>query len=296
MPVPAETVQKKARILFRRSANIALVVVHAFLASCGAPSKKAGEVISLFKREPDKLQEVARGLCEQLANATEAPSLKSVKLSEQDCAAVGLRTQELTTASQLDFANIDEQRLRAGESAGSPGVLYVQTRGQVWLNQPMLALAQKLIRAIKDAQANGTSALLPNMNASAAESEVVKLDFREIQKTTLDETGKRLSAVVELNGRGAAQIHNVIVTEGRIFNDSIALEINTREDRAFEDSILQRLNAVVLIIPYGNDVYVDMVIDLRIHSLGIDRLMSDQISNALGTGVKAGLDALAKLE
>jgi len=172
----------------------------------------------------------------------------------------------------------------------------VQTRGQVWLNRPMLQVAQKLVSAARRAQETGDSVLLPNMNASAAESDVVHLSFKEIKKTEIDPTGKHISAVIELKGRGAVTIDNVIATEGRVFDESMAFEINTREDRPFEQSIFQRMNAVVLVIPDGNDVYVDMVLDLYIHSLGMDRLLTEQISQTLSTGVKATLEALTKLE
>ncbi|NBQ54176.1 MAG: hypothetical protein EBU49_11440 [Proteobacteria bacterium] len=86
------------------------------------------------------------------------------------------------------------------------------------------------------------------------------------------------------------------MTEGRIFNDSIALEVNTREDSPFEKSLLKRMNAVVLIIPFGEDVYVDMVVDLHINSFGADRLVAEQVTYALAVGIKAGLDALIKLD
>lgn len=288
------------RLVVRKIQWFALPVAVGLLAfGCGAPARKPSDVGDMFQREPQKLREVAAKLCDSLASATGAPSLRSVKLSASDCGAVDQKTQELSQTSELDFVKIDEKRLRSLESgpASDPtGVLFVQTRGQVWLNHSMLRLAQKLIGAIRDAEANGTSAILPNLNASAKDDSIVKLEFKELKKTTLDETATRLSSAVELNGRGAVTINNVITTEGRIFDDSIALEINTREDAPFEKSLLQRLNAVVLIIPYGNDVYVDMVIELRIHSLGVDKLVSEQVSAALSTGVKAGLDALIKLD
>ena len=253
----------------------------------------------MFLREPEKLREVAGRLCDALGASAEAPSLRSVKLSASDCRAVDQKPQDLSQTKELDFVKIDQKHMQVidGNRVSDPsGLLYVQTRGQVWLNRSMMHLAQKLIRAIRDAEANGTSAILPNLNASVRDSDVVHLEFKEIKKTTLDETGTRLSSAVELTGRGAVTINNVITTEGRIFDDSIALEINTREDAPFETSLLQRLNAVVMIIPYNNDVYVDMVIELRLHSLGVDKLVSEQVTSALSTGVKAGLDALIKLD
>lgn len=276
--------------------GFALLVVAAIPFGCGAPTKKASDVVGMFQREPQKLREVASGLCEQLANATEAPSLRSVKLTSAQCMAVDEKPQELSQSKELEFVKIDQKKLVSEQSNDPNPVLYVQTRGQVWLNHSMLGLTQKLIRAIRDAEANGTSAILPNMNASAAESDILRLAFTEIQKTTLDDSGTRLNSAIELNGRGAVTIQNVFVTEGRIFNDSIALEVNTREDSPFEKSLLKRMNAVVLIIPFGEDVYVDMVVDLHINSFGADRLVAEQVTYALAVGIKAGLDALIKLD
>ncbi len=277
----------------------AALLVLALPFGCGAPSRKPSDVGDMFLREPEKLREVAGRLCDALGASAEAPSLRSVKLSASDCRAVDQKPQDLSQTKELDFVKIDQKHMQVidGNRVSDPsGLLYVQTRGQVWLNRSMMHLAQKLIRAIRDAEANGTSAILPNLNASVRDSDVVHLEFKEIKKTTLDETGTRLSSAVELTGRGAVTINNVITTEGRIFDDSIALEINTREDAPFETSLLQRLNAVVMIIPYNNDVYVDMVIELRLHSLGVDKLVSEQVTSALSTGVKAGLDALIKLD
>lgn len=280
------------------AALFALIAV-ALPLGCGAPARKPSDVGDMFMREPAKLQEVATRLCDALAASTESPSLRSVKLSASNCRAVDQKTQELSKTKELDFVKIDQRRMQTieGNRASDPnGVLFVQTRGQVWLNHSMIRLAQKLVHAIRDAEENGTSAILPNLNASAREGDVVRLEFKELKKTTLDASGTRLSSAVELTGRGAVSLNNVITTEGRIFDDSIALEINTREDAPFETSLLQRLNAVVLIIPYGNDVYVDMVIELRLHSIGVDKLVSEQVTAALSTGVKAGLDALIKLD
>ncbi len=274
----------------------ALLVAVAIPFGCGAPTKKASDVVGMFQREPQKIREVASGLCEQLADATEAPSLRSVKLTLAQCMAVDEKPQELSQSKELEFVKIDQKRFVSEQSNDPNPVLYVQTRGQVWLNHSMLRLTQKLIRAIRDAEANGTSAILPNMNASAAESDILRLSFTEIQKTTLDDSGTRLNSSIELNGRGAVTIQNVFVTEGRIFNDSIALEVNTREDSPFEKSLLKRMNAVVLIIPFGDDVYVDMVVDLHINSFGADRLVAEQVTYALAVGIKAGLDALIKLD
>ena len=274
----------------------ALLVAVAVPFGCGAPTKKASDVVGMFQREPQKIREVASGLCQQLADATEAPSLRSVKLTLAQCMAVDEKPQELSQSKELEFVKIDQKKFVSEQSNDPNPVLYVQTRGQVWLNHSMLRLTQKLIRAIRDAEANGTSAILPNMNASAAESDILRLSFTEIQKTTLDDSGTRLNSSIELTGRGAVTIQNVFVTEGRIFNDSIALEVNTREDSPFEKSILKRMNAVVLIIPFGDDVYVDMVVDLHINSFGADRLVAEQVTYALAVGIKAGLDALIKLD
>ncbi len=270
-------------------------------ASCGAPTQRAGRVVNLFKPQPEKLREVAANLCSQLAAADSAPSLKRVKLSESDCGKVDINSRELTSSSALDFTNVEQKILQTGSAAGGatasgPGILYLQTRGQVWLNRPMLQLAQKLIAAARQAQESGGSSLLPNMNASASQNEIVKVSFKEIKKTQIDETGKHISAAVELTGKGVVSVNNVIATEGQVFDDSLAFEINSSEDRTFEKSIFQRMNAIVLVIPYGNDVYVDMVIDLYVHSLGADKLLTEQISQTLSTSIKASLDALGKLE
>ena len=280
----------------RKTSSIALLIAVAIPFGCGAPTKRPRDLIGMFKREPEKLRGIAASLCDQLAVATDGPSLRNVKLTADQCRAVGEKTQELSQARQLDFVKIDEKKLRSAQTNDPNAVLYIQTRGQVWLNHSMLKLAQKLIRAIRDAEANGTSAILPRMNASAAKGDIIKLDFKEIKKTSLDESATRLSSEVELNGRGVITINNMFKTEGRVFDDAIALEINTREDRPFETSLLQKMSAVVLIIPYGEDVYVDMVIDLHIYSLGVDRLVAEQFTAALGSGIKAGLDALIELD
>ena len=68
--------------------GFALLLAAAIPFGCGAPTKKASDVVGMFQREPQKLREVASGLCEQLADATEAPSLRSVKLTLAQCMAV----------------------------------------------------------------------------------------------------------------------------------------------------------------------------------------------------------------
>jgi hypothetical protein len=280
---------------------LAAALFAVILTACGAPSQRAGDVVHLFKPQTEKLREVAANLCSQLASSDSAPSLKKVKLTEGDCLKVDVNSRELTSAAALDFTNVEQKILQTGSAAGGstasgPGVLYLQTRGQVWLNRPMLQLAQRLVAAAREAQATGGSSLLPNMNTSAAQNDIVKVSFKEIKKTEIDATGKHITAAVELTGKGVVAVNNVITTEGHIFDDSLAFEINSREDRTFEQSIFQRMNAIVLVIPYGNDVYIDMVMDLYVHSLGADKLLTEQISQTLSTSIKASLDALRKLE
>ena len=126
----------------RKISSIALLIAVAIPFGCGAPTKRPRDLIGMFKREPEKLRGIAASLCDQLAVATDGPSLRNVKLTADQCRAVGEKTQELSQARQLDFVKIDEKKLRSAQTNDPNAVLYIQTRGQVWLNHSMLKLAQ----------------------------------------------------------------------------------------------------------------------------------------------------------
>jgi hypothetical protein len=56
------------------------------------------------------------------------------------------------------------------------------------------------------------------------------------------------------------------------------------------------VSVIALIKPYANDVYVDIVFDVNIHSIGFQDLLTDKISSALGSSMKSALDVLLKLK
>lgn len=277
----------------------------ALLTSCGAPTRRPSDVAGMFKRDTELLRDVAGRLCRDMAKSVEAPSLSVVRMSVAECAQVDENSQEFLRSDQLTFLQIKTDQLTPEPATdglsdnnfgdGSDRVLYVQTRGQLWLNKSMMQLAQKMMSAFSSAQDNGTSALLPAINAAAAADPFVKMSFRELAATTVDMDAKKFTSRIEVSGAGLAKTKNVLVSKGMILEEAIAVEIASDGSPTFEESLLNRMNAVVMIIPFGNDVYVDMTMDLRIHSLGVDRLLAEQLSASLGTSVRATLNAVMAL-
>lgn len=288
--------------------KIVILFVTAFLvSSCGAPTRRPADVAGMFKREAELLRDVAARLCRQLAASAEAPSLSTVKLTASQCAGVDEHSQEFSKGGQLKFVQIKTDQmildpdtpsnLNSDLAGGSPSerLLYVQTRGQLWLNKSMMQLAQKLMNNLGAPQTAGTSSLLQAINEAAATDPFVKMSFREVDAASVDIEAKKFTSRIEVSGSGLAKTRNVLVSKGMIYNDAIAVEIASEGAPSFEESLLNRMNAIVMIVPFGNDVYVDMTIDLRIHSLGVDRLVAEQLSASLGTSIRATLDAVMNL-
>jgi hypothetical protein len=101
---------------------------------------------------------------------------------------------------------------------------------------------------------------------------------------------------VNISASGLAKLNNDIEVAGRLLANSVAVNVNSTASADFKDSLVKDVNVTGIITPYAGDVYVDIVFEVNIHSIGLNNFLFDKINSALGSSMKTILDTLLKLE
>ncbi|MEN9836226.1 MAG: hypothetical protein RL011_2419 [Pseudomonadota bacterium] len=276
------------------------------LQGCGAPSKSASAVSSLFG-QPVTLQGTQAPLCEHLSERTEAPSAKDLTMQIKDCPKAGEGAQNYASLESFRFVNVDGSAISdSGAPSASqasvsnvrssepddPKVIYRAYRAQVWLNKSILDLAGVL-----------TSFLKNNKNAAAGEiklpesalDKVKNLATTKITLTkppALDTANLSFDASIELEMSGVVKVYQQIDISGKLFEKTFAVVARSTNGVPYAKSILHSVETVVLITPYAGDTYVDLFTSINIYDFGVSSIIDSQMESILGTILKSTLDSV----
>ena len=58
---------------------------------------------------------------------------------------------------------------------------------------------------------------------------------------------------------------------------------------------IQSFDVVFLVIPYANDVYLDMAVNLNIYNIGLNGPIDKNINSIFGTALKTLMDTIIKV-
>jgi len=270
-----------------RSLAILMPVLMAL--GCGAPTKSAGDVANLFTGSGDSLGDKMSLVCADLRNRDASPNLNGMTLPDEDCRAAGRAAQNYRELTTFKFANVSTQSL---EGARDEKTVKISTRGQVWLNKSLVGLAGAFAKSLQNNAGNSGAINLPG---SAFGGDLVKPTIELMEKISFNQAEKDFSGAMRFRLDGAITVDNEIKIGGKIFEDAIAARIDSTADREFKDSLLKNIQAVVVIVPYAGDVYVDFVLQLEVHSIGTDAVIAGALQEALSGGMKAMLDGMLNL-
>ena len=257
--------------------------------SCGAPTKSAGDVGSLFNGSGESLGSRMSSVCADLRSRSESPSLTDIKLSDDDCLAAGRAGQDYKSLTKFQFANVNTESI-----AGSKGEksVRINTRGQVWLNKSLIGLAGAFGKSLAKAGGSAGSVAVPG---STFGGDLVKPTIDVTEKIVFDQAAREFSGAVNFKLSGAITVDNEIKIGGKIFDDAVVARIDSTTDRDFKDSLLKSIKALVVIIPFAGDVYVDFILDIEVHSIGTDAVIAGALQEALSGGMKTMLDGMLTL-
>jgi hypothetical protein len=285
------------------------------LLSCGAPQKSADKTQSLFDSTPS-LQTIETSLCSSIATRTEAPTLKGLDFDLQNCQRAGLGAVDFAKIKSFVFVNVDGTATAPDSTSALPAYLAESTqtntdstlssavdeddipytnrqmRAQVWLNRPFLNMAGGLTDFIKVKQASdGGAVALPDQSKSAF-AEVSKTALVLTKAPTLNLDGFNFSMDLQLNVSGLVTVSQALKLDGKMVDNNFPLVIRSVKNAPYSNSLIRDMKIVMLIIPYANDVYVDIFTDLRVYNIGMQVVVDQQLNAFLGVTLKSMLDAL----
>jgi hypothetical protein len=269
--------------------------------NCGAPTKTAGEVAGIFDGNSQALGLKMAALCNKLQArpADQQPSLQNFKITNEDCLNAGSGLQNnVSGLKEVKFDKFKAQNVVISQSNPNEKVQNFDIRIQLWLNKSILGIVSKFSDILKQSSQNGTTnSILPASSNSgmAAGSELITSQITMVQPVKFDLERKEFSAVIDLKATGIANIEHRITAAGQLVDNAIALTIIS-DKQPYEKSLLNDIKIAAIIIPYANDIYIDVMIDANVHSIGVDGLVEDNLKKTISGLIKTGLDLLASTQ
>jgi hypothetical protein len=221
--------------------------------------------------------------------------MSKASLSEAECADAGKNADNYKAVKKaFQFEGLTNE---VNKLAGKD-VLHIRTRAKVWLNASILDLALKLTKALKARENGGEDIFAKPSKGGAGDGldNLLKVAVKEIKKIEFNQTDRSFGGKVNISASGLAKLNNDIEIGGQLLANSVALNVNSTASADFRDSLVKDVNVTGIITPYAGDVYVDIVFEINIHSIGLNNFLFDKINSALGSTLKTALDGLLKLE
>ena len=209
------------------------------------------------------------------------------------CAGAGLAAVDFDKISSFTFTDLPGQTV--AQQANSD-VFTKSIRTQLWLNRSIPDLLVVLADIMKqgDLLAAGEVKLPDSVTKDLAG--LLKPVVKITEKPTLNIDDLSFSLKLNVVTSGAVLIANDIALNGKVFNNGIAVTISTTKPYAtYDKSLLQSFDVVFLVIPYANDIYLDMAVNLSIYNIGLNGPIDKNINSIFGTALKTLMDTLIKV-
>lgn len=281
------------RLVFHKQ-SICLAVMVLIIPGCGAPTKSAGDVATIFSdgQTSLNLQDKISSICTILDSRSDHPKLDGLPVKMSGCRDAGRAAVNFKTAKAFQFLGADKQTKDTEEE------MYFDVRGQVWLNKTLLGMASALGGLMEKKSANGGAAdglvALPNDQAGAlgglATPKIVQ------RNTVIDKKNLSVSMEIDFQLKGAIEVELELAVEGRLIEDSFAVTVRTLNKPKFEKSFIKDVSVVAIVTPHAADMYMDVFISLTVYKIGlVDAVVKEQINTFLGSGLKTMIDTAMQL-
>lgn len=278
--------------------NICVILLFAIqlIAGCGARTKSAADVAGIFSGKTVSLGGLMLDVCQKIRSRSDLPNMSKASLSEAECADGGKGADQYKSVTdKFHFEGVERQVT----NQSGKDVLHIKTRAKVWLNHNILNLALKLTQAFekrKNGGADPFSKPAPTGGGGDKLANLLKTKVTELQKVEFNQAKKSFAGMINISGEGLVTINNDIAIVGQLFDDSVAVNIYSPAQVDFKKSLIRDVNAVAIVTPYDNDVYLDVTFEIDIHAIGLNHLLTSKIESALGSALKSILDSLLKID
>jgi hypothetical protein len=275
----------------RLGISVVALFLSALATSCGAPTKSAGEVASIFS-ESKSLETKLSSSCDTLRTRSVSPTTKDLTFNPS-CDAAGRDAVDLNKASQIYI--VGQKDINAN---GDKDKDYVDARlrTQLWLNKPLVGLAAiigKVMSENKDFKGGELKAKAPEKGPDLSGLIKTFIEIPEPPKLDLSTMSFGMKLKLKVGDPGDYWIDNEVVTSGIMLDDVLAVTVKSTEDKNYEQSLLRGFSAVAMIIPHANDVYVDVDLSIKFNKgTGLENAIKSMLPKILGSALKPALDSL----
>ena len=263
------------------------------IVGCGAPTKSPEEVAHIFNPggQNKDLSSRLNDICGTLSQRQAEPSIRGKFLRPSNCNDAGEIAQDLSSLKQFYFQGFDSSNLKA---EGDDEVLEITTRSQVWLNSSIIDMASSLGSVLGNK--DGDTGLLDfGGDDEGGISKLADAKIKFLEPFAFNKDDFSFNALLNLKLTGAVIADHDIAISGKLIDNVIAVTVKTTKDRVYDESVLKSADAVILVIPYAQDIYVDFFLDLKINSIGFDGLVKGQVESILSTSIKKFVDGIKSL-
>jgi hypothetical protein len=262
------------------------------LTACGAPLKESGDVPEIFEGDDRSLPAKLASLCALLGERVAAPRLADLTLKTDGCPDAGATALNLTEISRFAFTGLGD-----GEDgqADEDEVVHREVRTQVWLNRSLIGLASAVSAKMLTSQGAGAGALAFGGGGTGGLSGLVTPKIELLEPPAMDLETLTFSTKIHLTLTGIIATDNVILVDGALIDNKLAVTIRTESDQPSRTMLINSFQTLLLIVPHAGDVYLDVFIDVKVNNPGLGKLLSSQLETFLGSGLKAVVDGLFTL-
>ena len=276
--------------------RITALTVTIALAGCGAPTKSAESVSGGLNATAN---ERLGTICVRLQNSEQTIITGLKKFQPVNCASGADRKQSLSNKLKLDQPLLDRASRQVGTDA-SARVLDVSTSMTVQLGISFARFAAQLGKAMEDAKKTGKPLFDPNKQPplTGTLQDLMQMKTVERRKLEFDETGKSFAGAIDVVNKAEVPLINLnLEIKGKILEDSVVVRFGTTGSKPFEQSLVEKIQGVILLVPYDNDVLAHLYVDTSIHEiLAGENAMFEQVSRALGGGFGLVFKGLAQVQ
>jgi hypothetical protein len=258
---------------------------------CGAPTKSAGEVASLFARSSKSLQDKVSELCKALQIRDEIPTLKNLSLETDNCKSAGLWALDYKKIDTFVFSGVDDVSPKKNDK-----IIHLGTRSQVWLNRSLLEFAASVSSLMKkkSSEASAGAIALPD-SGDGKLSGLATTTMTQLGQPMFNLDTLKFNTKINFKLSGIVTADHDLTIDGQLIDDAFAVTVKTTEDKTLKQSVMKDFRVLVLVIPHAGDVYLDMFVDLNAHNVGLETVFREQLKAALGSGLKGVIDSFMQL-
>ncbi len=275
----------------------AMLLLHLpMISSCGAPTKSSEQVSGgLSATASERLGSI----CVNLQSSQQALVTGLKRFQPPICAAGAVNKQPLARTLKLDEPLLDKVTRQTGPKAEDK-VLDISASATVQLGISFARFASQLGKAMEDSKKTGKPLFDPNKQPPnrGTLQDLMQMQTIERRKLEFDDQGKSFAGAIDVVNKSRTPIINLnLEISGKILEDSVAVRFTSSGSKTFEQSLVEKIQGLILLVPYDNDVLAFLYVDASVHEvLPGQQAMLNQVASALGGGFGLVLSGLAQVQ